>query len=180
MLFREIQPGYPIFMLDRKAMSLAQGKVVNKSFPRIENNDFTKIQSQLSNNSVIDLTIESNGSTATYTMNDSTSLAYAGNLVISTDPNGLVNEVTVLRNKAKEVLGTIDYQKMVITKSDELLAELRPEYKQQIQSEERINNIENKLVKLISLLESNISPSHNINHNANINTNTNTSVANQG
>ena len=39
---------------------------------------------------VIDVTIESNGKTATYTIPENLSVTYAGDIVLSTDKQGLI------------------------------------------------------------------------------------------
>jgi hypothetical protein len=56
---------------------------------------------------VIDVTIESNGKTATYTIPENLSVTYAGDIVLATDKQGLIAEVESMKNTAEKILESV-------------------------------------------------------------------------
>lgn len=78
---------------------------------------------------VVDVTIESEGKTATYTIPENLSVTYAGDIVLATDKQGLVCEVEAMKNAAEKILESIPRQKEIVDKSSTLLADLNPAFK---------------------------------------------------
>lgn len=53
---------------------------------------------------VVDVTIEANSKTATYSIPENLSVTYAGDVVLSTDKQGLMAEVEQMKNTAEKYL----------------------------------------------------------------------------
>lgn len=53
---------------------------------------------------VVDVTIEANSKTATYSIPENLSVTYAGDVVLSTDKQGLIAEVEQMKNTAERYL----------------------------------------------------------------------------
>ncbi len=145
MLFKDIKQNYSVYVLDKDKLSLSDGKAVAVGFPRYD----------LSTKStVIDITLDANGKTATYAIPENLSVTYAGNLVLSTDKGGLAREIEAMRTSAEQVLASIDRQKEIIEKSSDLLSELNPQFKERQETEKRFASIENSVNKIEELVTS--------------------------
>lgn len=110
---------------------------------------------------VVDITVEHNGTTATYTMPEDACLVYANNLVISTDPQGLIVEVEKMKSEAEHILSSVEHQKEIVEVSDELLAKLNPAFKEKRETEQRfeqlekrMNSVDDNISQLLSLVKS--------------------------
>ena len=140
MLFKDLKTNYPIFILNKQDVSLVQGRVVSVSFPRMDIN-----QSINKTEMVVDVSIEVDGKTATYVIPESLSVTYANNLIISTDKQGLLNEVEAMKNNAEQVIASVDRQKEILEKSNALLSELNPIYKDKREADKRFSQIEDSV-----------------------------------
>lgn len=140
MLFKDLKTNYPIFILNKQEVSLVQGRVVSVSFPRMDIN-----QSINKTEMVVDVSIEVDGKTATYVIPESLSVTYANNLIISTDKQGLLNEVEAMKNNAEQVIASVDRQKEILEKSNALLSELNPIYKDKREADKRFSQIEDSV-----------------------------------
>ena len=154
MTFKELKQGYPIHILDKDKLTVKQGKVQSAAFPRV---DTMQGQRQM----VVDITVEHNGTTATYTMPEDACLVYANNLVISTDPQGLIVEVEKIKSEAEHILSSVEHQKEIVEVSDELLAKLNPAFKEKRETEQRfeqlekrMNSVDDNISQLLSLVKS--------------------------
>lgn len=154
MTFKELKQGYPIHILDKDKLTVKQAKVQNTSFPRA---DMMQGQRQM----VVDITVEHGGNTATYTMPEDSCLVYANNLVISTEPQGLVVEVEKMKSDAEHVLASVEHQKEIVEVADELLAKLNPAFKEKRETEQRfeqlekrMNSVDDNISQLLSLVKS--------------------------
>ena len=154
MTFKELKQGYPIYMLDKDKLEVKCGKVRENSFPRIEQMNGQRTM-------VVDVSVECDGKTATYTMPEDSCVVYANNLVISTHQQGLTTEVEKMKEEAERILASVDRQEKIISVADDLLAQLNPTLKEKRETEQRfqkiegrMNGVDDKLDKLLSLMQS--------------------------
>jgi len=103
---------------------------------------------------VVDLTIEANGHTATYTVSEGASVNYAGNLIIATDPSLLVSEIEAVKNEADQALAPerLEQLKSQQEKATKLLAELNPTFKQQQDYDKRFGAMESSVNELKDMM----------------------------
>lgn len=170
MLFKDIKQNFPIYIFDKNSVSLTKGKVTATTFPRPDNphsnfggnpNYGTVVpalgQAGAPNNqrTVIDLTIEADGHSATYTVSENASVNYAGNLVIAVDQTSLVSEVEAVKNAAEQALAPdrLEQLKQSLEKSTTLLAELNPAFKQQQEYDQRFNKLEGSVDELKDMMK---------------------------
>lgn len=153
MTFKELKQGYPIHILDKDKLETKQWKVQNVSFPRVET-------MQAQRKMVVDVTVDCGGNTATYTMPEDSCVVYANNLIISTHQQGLIVEVEKMKSEAEQILSTVDKQKEIISKADDLLASLNPALKEKRETEQRfqqiegrMNGVNDKLDRLITMIQ---------------------------
>lgn len=164
MLFKDIKQNFPIYILDKTSVELTKGKVTAIAFPRLDDSQFNTpncnygtVVSQLNNNKrmVIDLTIEADGRSATYTVSENASVNYAGNLVIATEPSLLASEVEAIKNAAEQALAPerIEQLKQSLEKSTSLLSELNPTFRQQQEYDTRFKNLEGSVDELKDIMK---------------------------
>lgn len=147
MQFKDIKQNYPVFILDKKEMTVTTGKATAVGFPRMEMNPKTGKQEI-----VVDVTIEANGKTGTYAIPEGLSITYADNIVLSTNQQGLATEIEALQNAAKQYFQMKDYQQKVLDTAPTLLAELNPVYKEKQETENRFNKIEGSIIEMKELM----------------------------
>jgi len=99
---------------------------------------------------VVDVTIESNGKTATYTIPENLSVTYAGDIVLSTDKQGLAAEVESMKSTAEKILESVPKQREVVEKATALLADLNPIYKEKKETEQRFAKLEQSISRMES------------------------------
>lgn len=147
MLFKDIKQNFPVYILDKQNMSFTQGKVQSVSFPHIDNSSPMAM-----GKTVIDVAIEADGKSGTYAMPENLSVVYAGNIVLSTDRDGIIREVEAMKTSAEQILASVDKQKEIVEKSTTLLTELNPEYKAKQQNEQRLSNLESSMKELKDMM----------------------------
>ena len=156
MLFKELKQNYPVYILDKQSITFTQGKVVNISLPRLNigNNGMPMMPpSPASNAMMVDVTVEVNGRTATYSIPENLAVTYAGNTVLSTDKEGISREIEAMRATAEQVLHSVDRQKEIVEKSKTLLAELNPAYREKKETDERFNRIEGDVSEMKGMMK---------------------------
>lgn len=99
MTFKDIKQGYPVYVLHKGQMTARTGKVTMVSQPR-----FPQVAQQpMASGLVMDVTIEEDGQSRTYTMPESSAVVCAGDVIISTDRGGILVEVEAMRNASEEM-----------------------------------------------------------------------------
>lgn len=147
MQFKDIKQGYPVYILDKSNLNFSQGKTTAVSFSRMDVNQKTGKAEM-----VRDITIEADDKTATYTIPEELSVTYAGNLVLSTDKQGLINDVNAAQSRAEQILAQREEAETLIAKAPELLAELNPVYKEKQETEKRFSKIEDTIAEMKDML----------------------------
>lgn len=159
MFFKDIKPNYPVYIFDKQTLEYIQGKVTSVSLPRLQqlyNNGVPSLNSGITPNTsmVVDVTIDAGGRSATYSIPENSSITYAGNLVLSTECDGVVKEIEATHNLAEQALSMVERQKEIKEKTAALLVELNPVYKEKKNTEERFNKIENSVSEMKNMLSS--------------------------
>lgn len=148
MQFKDIKQDYPVYILDKQELTIKYGKAVNVGFSRVEMNPKTG-KSEM----VVDVTVEVEGKTTPYTIPENLSITYAGNLVLSTVQQGLVNEVKSMQVAADQYFAAESYQKKVKEKASSLLAELDSSYRDKQETEKRFGQIEGSISEMKDMVK---------------------------
>lgn len=149
MLFKDIKQNYPVYILDKQEFCIIRGKATAVSFPRVEMNQKTG-KSEM----VVDVTVEANGKTATYAIPENLSVTYAGNIVLSTDKQGLTGEVEAMVASADQVIASVTHAQKIKDKAPAILAELNPVYREKQETEQRFGKIEGSISEMKGLMQS--------------------------
>ena len=166
MIFKDIKKDYPVYILDKQELTISQGRVQSVGFPRA---DLLQRPTTTPAQIVVDVTIENNGKAATYTIPENLSITYAGNLVLSTDKDGLIREIEALKNQAEQILASVDKQKEILEKATTLLADLNPVFKEKKETDLRFSKIESSISEMKDMFTKFI---NTYNHENNNNTQT--------
>ena len=154
MLFKELKQNYPVYILDKQTVTFTQGKVISVSLPRmnVSNGTMSMMPTSSPTAMLVDVTIEADGRTATYSIPENLAVTYAGSTVLSTDREGISREIEAMRATAEQVLSSVDRQKEILDKTQSLLAELNPAYKEKKETDERFNRIEGDMSEMKSMV----------------------------
>lgn len=154
MLFKELKQNYPVYILDKQTVTFTQGKVISVSLPRmnVSNGTMPMMPTSSPTAMLVDVTIEADGRTATYSIPENLAVTYAGSTVLSTDREGISREIEAMRATAEQVLSSVDRQKEILDKTQSLLAELNPAYKEKKETDERFNRIEGDMSEMKSMV----------------------------
>lgn len=145
MAFKDVKQNYSVYILNKQDMTITDSKVVSVGFPHMDLNTKPAMgQSQM----VVDVTIESNSKTATYTIPENLSITYAGDIVLSTDKQGLVAEIESMKNTAEKIIESVPKQKEVVEKATALLSEINPIYKEKRETEQRFAKLEDSISRM--------------------------------
>jgi hypothetical protein len=102
---------------------------------------------------VVDVTVEVDGKTATYAIPENLSVTFAGNLVLSTDKQGLTGEVEALVANAEQIIASVPRANKIKAEAPAMLASLNPVYKEKQETEQRFGKIEGSISEMKELMK---------------------------
>lgn len=148
MLFKDLKIGYPVYIFHKDGEKrITQGKVTAISPSRLPQTPSLQTM-QL----VVDVTIDDGGSSRTYAIPDNTSVTYSNGLVLSTDREGVIREVEILRNQCADELAKIDEYRKSVSECEKILAEWNPVFREKRETEERFSKLETSMSDLKSMM----------------------------
>lgn len=93
------------------------------------------------------------GKQNTYSVTDSEQAAYAGTLLIASNKEAVINEINILKSNSEEVLNKVEEHKHIVSECGKLLAELDTTFRDQQRTNERLDNLENKLDEIFKFVK---------------------------
>lgn len=145
MLFKDLKQGQTIYAIDRKNAEYIEGRVEETpSLPHYDNRQPTM---------TVDVKLSLKGEQRVYSIPENLSVTYAGDLCIATDQKDLISIVKDMEKKADEAIADYPRQKEVKDKCKKLALDLDPSLKARMESEDRLNRLEEKQEKMYGLLE---------------------------
>lgn len=149
MTFKELKQGYSIYILDKDAMTVKQGKVISVSAPHLDKKSY-----EIGASLVVDVMLDIDGVAGTYTFKDDTEIGYAQQTVITTDKQNILREVEIIKSQSEDVLSQVDKHKERLSRCNNILAEYNPAIKERKEIDERFGKLENSMVELKNMLSS--------------------------
>lgn len=140
MTFKDLKPGNPVYLLHRKDdITAAVGKVTAVSAPRFpQTKDMTQAMQM-----VVDVTIDENGTTRTYTTPDTLATAYSGDgTVIAATRDGIIREAENIKTQCEEELAKTDLRRRHCNQCEQIIAEWNPAIRERKAAEERFAKLE--------------------------------------
>ena len=148
MLFKDLKIGYPVYIFHKEGEKrITQGKVTAISPSRLPQTPSLQTMQM-----VVDVTIDDGGSSRTYAIPDNTSVTYTNGLVLSTDREGVIREVEILRNQCAEELAKIEDYRKSVSECEKILAEWNPAFREKRETEERFSKLETSMSDLKSMM----------------------------
>lgn len=148
MLFKDLKIGYPVYIFHKDGEKrITQGKVTAISPSRLPQTPSVQTM-QL----VVDVTIDDGGSSRTYAIPDNISVTYTNGLVLSTDREGVIREVEILRNQCADELAKIDEYRKSVSECEKILTEWNPVFREKRETEERFSKLETSMSDLKSMM----------------------------
>ena len=148
MLFKDLKIGYPVYIFHKDGEKrITQGKVTAISPSRLPQTPSIQTM-QL----VVDVTIDDGGSSRTYAIPDNTSVTYSNGLVLSTDREGVIREVEILRNQCADELAKIEEYRKSVSECEKILTEWNPVFREKRETEERFSKLETSMSDLKSMM----------------------------
>lgn len=148
MIFKDMRQGYPVYMLDKTdgEIKAVTGKVTMVSQPR-----FPQMQPGSQTQTigmVVDVTIESEGTTKTYEIPESSSVVNAGNLVLSVDKEGILREVRAIKSRSEQAIKDVAKHNKNIEDCEKVMVEWDTSFADKKENEARFAGIENEMKDL--------------------------------
>ena len=148
MLFKDLKIGYPVYIFHKDGEKrITQGKVTAISPSRLPQTPSLQTMQM-----VVDVTIDDGGSSRTYAIPDNTSVTYTHGLVLSTDREGVIREVEILRNQCADELAKIEEYRKSVSECEKILAEWNPVFREKRETEERFSKLETSMSDLKSMM----------------------------
>lgn len=147
MYFKDIKPGYPIYIFDRNNITVKQYKVLNVSTPHFDSKNYT-----VGTKMVVDVTVGTETSSKTYTLKEDTDTGYTDTLVITTDKCNIVREVEMAKAQSEEILSQVDAHKTKVEKYTQILADFNPAVKEKQEIDKRFGKLETSIDEIKSML----------------------------
>lgn len=148
MLFKDLKIGYPVYIFHKDGEKrITQGKVTAISPSRLPQTPSIQTM-QL----VVDVTIDDGGSSRTYAIPDNTSVTYTNGLVLSTDREGVIREVEILKNQCAEELAKIEEYRKSVSECEKILTEWNPVFREKRETEERFSKLETSMSDLKNMM----------------------------
>lgn len=149
MLFKDLKSGFPVYIYDRTAIEVKQGKVSQVSAPHLDKGQFDMMA-----NMVVDVAIDVDGVTKTYTFKDNSETGYTGSLVITTEKQNIIREIEASKQQSEEALSQVDMHRSRVEKYEAILAEYNPAIKEKKAIDERFGKLEGSMDELKVMLQS--------------------------
>ena len=148
MLFKDLKIGYPVYIFHKDGEKrITQGKVTAISPSRLPQTPSLQTMQM-----VVDVTIDDGGSSRTYAIPDNSSVTYTNGLVLSTDRDGVIREVEILRNQCAEELAKIEEYRKSVSECEKILTEWNPAFREKRETEERFSKLETSMSDLKSMM----------------------------
>lgn len=146
-MFLDLKKGFQVHTLDTNGVpKYSVGKVVAVSEPRFMSPQPGNYQAN--QNRVVDLTVEIDGETRTYTVPEGQNVAKAMGITLSTGIDPIMNELTAIKQVSKEVIESMDLNRNKIEACEKILEDINPNFKQSREQDRKIAGIESKVSEL--------------------------------
>lgn len=146
-MFKDLRTGSPVYILDRKEITVTQGTLINAPLSHFDPKFGT-------NKMVVDLEIEAAGTKTSFVVEDSQSAAYFADKTIACSKEAIVRELETIKSTSESALKMMPYHQQAIPKCEALMRQYSAEYRERTETQERITNLEGKLDTLTSTIKS--------------------------
>lgn len=143
-----LRQGTPVYVLYKNEPRFAVGKVAQVSNQYPPQFNFQQPINPSNMGMMVDLSIEVDGRTETYPripINSSIAEFPDKGVILSETRDGIVNEISVIRNASQTALEQVDLHRRIIASCDQLLLDLNPQLKHEQEQAGKIARLEEQL-----------------------------------
>lgn len=157
-MFKDLKPGLQILILDKSVtpMKCHNGKVVKVSAPRVEmqkmDNPMQPFPIQQMQDRVVDLTVDYDGKTSTFVVQENSNVAYGDAVTISCSDDAIIAEVKGKMKESADIVDSYEYHKANIEECKSILASLSPQYAETQEQDKRMTAMEDDLAEIKRML----------------------------
>ena len=152
-MFSNLRPNSQLYILHKDAtpyIEIGQVVSVSQPIPRYQTNNFMAPQEL-----VVDVVVNVNGNNITLqklpaSLDVADQGTANGSLFISTSRESMNTEITSLRQKSQDIINSIDYHKKVVQDCEILLQRLNPEFAEQKQQKQEIDNLKSQMSEMMN------------------------------
>lgn len=146
-MFSDLKKGFQVHTLDTTEVpKYYLGKVIAVSEPRFLSP--TPGTYQPTQGRVVDLTVEVDGETKTYTVPESQNVAKAMGITLSTNLEAVLNELSAIKRNSQEIIDSVELNRNKIEACDRIMEEVNPAFKQTREQDRKIAGIESQVKQL--------------------------------
>lgn len=155
LLFKDVKQNYPIYILNKQEFKVVQGKAIKDAGFPYRDTSGKMLNTFGQSSMVVDVSIEAEGKTLPFTIPENLSTAYAGDLVLSPNPEDIVKELESMRAAAKRALSPEETarNKKIVAETDNWLAELSPAHREKAEAEKRMSELESSINDMKSQMQ---------------------------
>lgn len=145
MLFKDMKQGHSVHIFNRKNAEYQQGVIAaDPSLPHYQSPQPSM---------VVDVPITIGSETKTYSIPESLTTTYCGDLCISTDVSAILNEVDQLSRQAETAIAAIPTWEEIQKRCSNLRETLNPEVKEKKLLDQRMTNLENNMNSISTMFK---------------------------
>lgn len=156
-MFKDLKQGFQVSLLDKsgKVPHYHIGTIVGVSEPRIDQMKQQPFGQPMSYaDMVIDLTVEFDGKTQTYTVPEQSNVASVASLTLACSAEPIANEVRAMLKHSQSVIESVSHHEEVAKECANILEELQPapaDSKRLAILEESVGEMKGLLERLVAL-----------------------------
>ena len=147
-MFSNLRNGTPLYVLHKSEPRLEIGEVISVSSPMPQfGQTYTAGFQMPGQKMLVDVKIKTqNGDIDLQKLPADSSIADFGNgMVVSESREAILNEIDALRKSSQRVIESVDYHKAVIGKCTDLMAELNPQLKQDVERAKELDTLKREV-----------------------------------
>lgn len=152
-MFSNLRPGSKLYILHKDSspyIEIGQVVSVSQPVPRIQTNSFMAPQEL-----VVDIIVNVNGNNITLqklpaNLDTADQGTTNGSLFISVSRELMNSELSSIRQKSQDIINSIDQHKKIIQDYDLLMQSLNPEFAEQKQQKQEIDNLKVQMSEMMS------------------------------
>ena len=152
-MFQNLRLNSAFSLLHKDAVPyIAQGSLVSVSSPKPKYPSSPAIGQFPQMEMVVDLVVSVNGNN----MNlqglpaglEIADFGHNGNIVVSSSKEAINNEISLMRHRSAEIIGSVDFHRNVISACEKMLSELNPEVAEKQRQEQEISTLKGQMQRM--------------------------------
>lgn len=153
-MFSDLKKGFQVHALDTNGVpKYFIGKVVAVSEPRFNQQQPMTMTYNQPQNRVVDLTVEFEGETKTYTVPETQNVAKALGITLSTSIDAIMNELGAIKQTSQDITNSVDEHRAKISACESIMEDVNPAFRQTREQDRKIEGIERRVGEMSKSFE---------------------------